>query len=213
MIGEIFILTGSKRISDSLPEEFFMPYTNTWILLITDGTGGDFSAESNASKLKEKGNLDDFGCRLPNALPSNRRILGTRPNSPFEDGPVADLGNMTVNDRLYIVGHGTHGANPTLGSLTPQQLANLLSVNNLPSVSVISLISCNSGFSWGWYNSFASLFAAQLTLVNIHTEIRARIGYVTVLKSGKKVVEFTENNLANKLLTIPKGYNKLVWNS
>ena len=203
-----------------------MSYPKTWILLVTDGSQGDITAASNASRLKWKGQMDPvYGCVGPDAT-SDRRLLGNRP-SAFLDGDASELRHLTGQDRLYVVGHGSFGASPVLGGLDAGQLAQYLFDSGLREVAVISLVSCNSGWGWGdmlpgsipkgyanaTQHPFGHLLADELSSLGIHAAIRARVGYVTVMKTGRKVVEFTEMSFVNKFIWAPKGYNKRTWYS
>lgn len=196
-----------------------MAYGKTYILLVTtnleNDRHNDLTALSNAHKLEYKGLVDDiFGCKLPgkeNEEPS-RKLLGDFAEPNFINNPVTELSELDGNDKLYIVGHGTYGTNPTVGGKSPTQLANFLSQNGLRHIQVISLVSCNSGYGLTT-DSFAKLFAEELSSVGIHTEIRARIGYVTVLKSGRKIVEFSDKKSLINYIYAPKKWNKLFWHS
>lgn len=194
-------------------------YGKTYVLLITtnkiEDDYDDRTALSNADKLKHKGFLDEiYGCKLPEKKDQvpDRKLLGDFNDPQVIDSPVNELSDLDGNDRLYIVGHGTYGENPTLGGKTPNQLAVYLYDNGLRHIKVISLVSCNSG--WGLKtDSFAKLFTDQLNWIGIHAEIRARIGYVTVLKSGRKIVEFKDGKSLMNYIYAPKKWNKCFWHS
>lgn len=197
-------------------------YGKTYILLVTENSENekhnDLTALANADKLKFKGLVDGkFGGRLPGKenAPVTRKLFGDFNEPNFIDNNLNELRNLDGNDKLYIVGHGTYGVNPTVGGKTPNQLATFLSNKGLRQVKVISLVACNAG--WGNPNeSFGELFGVELAKVGIHTEIRARNGYVTVLRDGRKIVEFSENKIldfvakvANKLyFKIPEKWSK-----
>jgi hypothetical protein len=124
-----------------------MSYKKTFILLVTDGTHGDVTACSNAAKLKWKEQFDEKLDTVPMGSTSSRVMIGT--NKSFCDKGPEELTNVDEKDRLYILGHGSFGVSPTLGSKTADQLASYLYANGLRKVAVISLVSCNSGWGWG----------------------------------------------------------------
>jgi hypothetical protein len=202
-----------------------MSYKKTFILLVTDGTHGDVTACSNAAKLKWKEQFDEKLDTVPMGSTSSRVMIGT--NKSFCDKGPEELTNVDEKDRLYILGHGSFGVSPTLGSKTADQLASYLYANGLRKVAVISLVSCNSGWGWGdilpgnvpqGYSSathlpFGCQFAGALDNEGIHTEVRARVGFVTVGQNGRKFVELTEMKWVNKLIWVPKGWNKRSWRS
>lgn len=203
-----------------------MAYDKTYILLVTDGTAGDGTARANAQNLKWKGKMDPIYGTVDAGAQSDRRLLGTIAGI---DGDPAELRQLTGRDRLYIVGHGSFGTTPKLGGKDATELARYLYENGLREVAVMSLVSCNSGWGWGdtklgkvveGYSSATSLpfgcrFVEALarTETPIRTEVRARVGYVTVKKTGRKIVEFTEMEWVNRLIWAPKGYNKRSWRS
>jgi Peptidase C80 family len=200
-----------------------MAYGKTFILLVTDGTGGDATARSNAGKLKWKGSVDESGTN--NGVPLTRVLLEDVPNGFDTDGPATRLDELDGTDRLLVVGHGSYGDNPTLGSKSPQQLAQFLWDKGLRLAQRVSLVSCNSGWGWGdaslmpsfGFTSaaklpFGKLFADQMGALGIHAEIIARVGYVTVLQSGRKRVELVDWRFKGALI-VPKGYNKRQWGS
>src|SRR5215472_3541182 len=170
-----------------------MGYDQTYILLVTDGTEGDHAAVANAAKLKWKGQMDDSGS-VPLGAKSSRMIIGDK-EGICDKGPE-ELQNVKKDDRLFILGHGTFGSSPTLGSKTPDELVSYLHDKGLREAKAVSLVSCNSGWGWGdmlpgsvpkGYTSatqmpFGCLFAEEMGKKGIDTDVRARVGYVTVGK-------------------------------